>query len=67
MGVSVSALDLLKTLAYSWYSSGIVERSIFSETMVDLACIVEQNWRENVFEPDRHEAQSKAGTLIIVI
>jgi len=67
VGVSVSALDLLKTLAYSWYSSGIVERSIFSETMVDLACIVEQNWRENVFEPDRHEAQSKAGTLIIVI
>jgi len=60
-------LDLLKTLAYSWYSPGIAERSIFSETVVDLACIVKQNWRENVFEPDRHEAQSRAGALIIVI
>ena len=60
-------MDLLKTLAYSWYSSRIAERSIFSETVVDLACIVEQNWRENVFEPDRHEAQSRAGALIIVI
>ena len=60
-------MDLLKTLAYSWYSPGIAERSIFSETVVDLACIVKQNWRENVFEPDRHEAQSRAGALIIVI
>ena len=29
VGVSVSALDLLKTLAYSWYSSGMAERLIF--------------------------------------
>ena len=65
--MSISALDLLKTLAYSWYSSGIAERSIFLETVVDLACIVEQNWRENVFEPDRCEAQSRAGALIIAI
>jgi len=36
-------LDLLKTLAYSWYSSGIAERSIFSEIVVDLACIVERD------------------------
>jgi len=35
--------------------------------MVDLACIVEQNWRENVFEPERREARSRAGTLIIAI
>ena len=27
--MSVSALDLLKTSVYSWYSSGIEERSIF--------------------------------------
>ena len=65
--MSISALDLLKTLAYSWYSSRIAERSIFSETVVDLVCIVEQNWRENVFEPDRHEAWSRVGALIIVI
>jgi len=58
---------LSKTSAYSWYSSGIAERSIFSEMVVDLACIVEQNWRENVFEPERHEAWSKAGALIIAI
>ena len=65
--MSVSALDLLKTLAYSWYSSGIEERSIFSEMVVDLACIVERNWREKVVEPDRYEAQSRAGALIIAI
>ena len=34
---------------------------------MDLACIVEQNWRKNVFEPDRREAQSRAGALIITI
>jgi len=28
---------------YSWYSSGIAERSIFSEIVVDLACIVERD------------------------
>jgi len=65
--VSVSALDLLKTSAYSWYSSGIVERSISLKMVVDLACIVEWNWRENVFEPERHKAQSRAGALIIMI
>jgi len=65
--VSVSALDLLKTSVYSCYSSGIVKRSIFSEMVVDLACIVEQNWRENVFKPDRREAQSRADALIIAI
>ena len=41
--MSVSALDLLKTSAYSWYSSGIAERSIFSEIVVDLVCIVERD------------------------
>jgi len=65
--VSVSALDLLKTSAYSWYSSGMAERSIFSEMVVDLACIMDQNWRENVFEPERREARSRAGALIIAI
>jgi len=60
-------LDLLKTLVYSWYSSGIAERSIFSEIVVDLACIVEQNWRENVFEPERRDARSRAGALIIAM
>ena len=34
---------------------------------MDLACIVEWNWRENVFEPDRREARSRAGALIIAI
>jgi len=38
--VRVSTLDLLKTLAYSWYSSGIEERLIFSEIVVDLAYTV---------------------------
>ena len=65
--MSVSALDLLKTLAYSWYSSGIAERSIFLEMVVDLACIVERNWRENVFEPERRDARSRAGALIITM
>jgi len=60
-------LDLLKTLAYSWYSSRIEERSIFLEIMVDLACIVEQNWKENIVEPDKHEAWSRAGALIIAM
>ena len=60
-------MDLLKTSVYSWYSSGIAERLIFSEMVVDLACNVEQNWRENVFEPERHDARSRAGALIIVI
>jgi len=32
------------------------ERLIFLEMVVDLACIVEWNWRENVFKPDRREA-----------
>jgi len=52
---------------YSWYSSGIEERSIFSEMVVDLACIIEQNWRENIVKPERRETQSRAGTLIITI
>jgi len=43
------------------------ERSIFSEMVVDLAYIVEWNWRANIFEPDSCKAQSKAGTLIIAI
>jgi len=43
------------------------ERLIFSEMVVELACIVGQNWRENVVKPERHKAQSRAGTLIIVI
>ena len=38
--MSVSALDLLKTLAYLWYSSGMEERSMFSEMVVDLAYTV---------------------------
>jgi len=45
----------------------MVERSISSEMMVDLAYIVERNWRENVFEPERREARSRAGALIIAI
>jgi len=45
----------------------MVERLIFSDMEVDLACIVKRNWRENVFEPVRHEAQSRAGALIIAI
>jgi len=45
----------------------MVERLIFSEMVVDLAYIVEWNWRENVFESDRRKAQSRAGTLIITI
>jgi len=45
----------------------MVERSISLEMVVDLACIIEWNWRENVFEPERHEAQSKASALIIAI
>ena len=28
---------------------------------------LEQNWRENVFEPERREAWSRAGALIIAI
>jgi len=32
------------------------ERSIFLEMVVDLAYIVEWNWRENVVEPNRYEA-----------
>jgi len=35
--------------------------------VVDLAYIVEWNWRENVVEPEKYEAQSKASTLIIAI
>jgi len=45
----------------------MAERSIFSEMVVALACIVEQNWRENAFEPERREAQSKASALMIAI
>jgi len=45
----------------------MAERSISSEMVVDLACIVERNWRENVFEPERREVWSRAGTLIIAI
>jgi len=43
------------------------ERSIFLEIMVDLACIVEQNWKKNIVEPDKHEAWSRAGALIIAM
>jgi len=43
------------------------ERSIFSEMAVDLACTMEQNWRANIFKPDSHEAQSRAGALIIAM
>jgi len=39
----------------------------FLEMVVDLACIVERNWRENVFKPERREAWSRAGALIIAI
>jgi len=53
--------------AYSWYSSGMAERSTFSEIVVDLAYIVEWNWRENVFKPERCNARSRAGALIIAI
>ena len=60
-------MDLLKTSAYSWYSFRIAERLIFSEMVVDLACNVERNWRENVFEPERRDARSRAGALIIAI
>jgi len=35
--------------------------------VVDLTYIVEWNWRENVVDPERYEAWSRAGTLIIVI
>jgi len=28
---------------------------------------VERNWRENVFEPERRDARSRAGALIIAI
>jgi len=45
----------------------MAERSIFLEMVVDLACIVERNWRENVFEPERRETRSRAGALIIAI
>jgi len=43
------------------------ERSIFSAMVVELAYIVEWNWRENVVEPERHNTQSRAGMLIIAI
>ena len=59
--------DWAETSAYSWYSSRIAERSIFSEMVVDLACIVEWNWRKNVFEPERRDARSRAGALIIAM
>jgi len=65
--VSVSALNLLKTLVYSWYSSGTKERSIFLEIVMDLTYIVEQNWRENVVEPGRCKAWNRAGAFIIAI
>jgi len=39
----------------------------FLEIVVNLAYIVEWNWRENVAEPERYEAWSRAGVLIIVI
>jgi len=45
----------------------MAKRSISLEMVVDLACIVEQNWRKNVFEPERREAWSRAGALIIAI
>ena len=35
--------------------------------MVELAYIVEWNWRENIVKPVRCEAQSKAGALIIAM
>jgi len=43
------------------------ERSIFLEMVVDLAYTVELNWIANIFEPDSHEARSRAGALIIAI
>jgi len=52
---------------YLWYSSRTEEKSIFLEMVVELAYIVEWNWTENVVEPKRHNAQSRAGTLIIAI
>jgi len=60
-------LDLLKTSAYSWYSSRTEERLIFSEKVVDLACTVGWNWKKNVVKPDRCEVWSRAGALIIAI
>jgi len=45
----------------------MAERLISSEMVVDLVCIVEWNWRENVFEPERRKARSRAGALIIAI
>jgi len=45
----------------------MAERLIFLEIVVDLACNVEQNWRKNVFKPERRDARSRAGALIIVI
>jgi len=61
---------LLKTSAYSWYSSRTEERSIFLEMVVDfgdgsrfgLHC-----GTENVIKPERHEVQSRASALIIAI
>ena len=43
------------------------EKSIFLEMVMDLVYIVERNWRENVVEPDRYKAWSRASTLIIAI
>jgi len=65
--VSISALDLLNTSVYPWYSFRTEKRSIFSEIVVELAYIVKQNWRENVVKPVRCKAQSRAGTLIIAM
>jgi len=45
----------------------MAERLIFLEIVVDLAYNVERNWSENVFEPERRDAQSRAGALIIAI
>jgi len=65
--VSVSALDLLKTSTYLWYSFGMEERLIFLKRVVDLACTMGQSWRENVVEPERCKAWNRAGALIIAI
>jgi len=65
--VSISALDLLKTLVYLWYSSGTKERLIFLEMVVDLAYTVEWNWRKNVVKLERCKTWSRAGALIITI
>ena len=65
--MSISALDLLNTLVYSWYSFRTEKRSIFSEIVVELAYIVKQNWKENVVEPMRCKVQSRAGALIIAM